>query len=265
MDAIEASPAPSLDLRGITPPDGRCRAVVLMNRDTRRFLGLPCGSWRCPTCAVRRRRQVMRRLAMGIDRAANPRFLTLTSPAADSHEASLRLLTKRFEKLRRIVRRRGWRGEFEYGGVVEFTKRGIAHFHVLLRGPWLLQATWSSLAVEAGFGEVVWIERASKGKLAGYVTKSLTGVNEPGLPGYLSKALAAPAAFPRHFRRVRFSRGWSPDWVTRRRRDPAKDGPSPWERVPGGSPLMRTYGLLMAESSRLAASAETSSAGGGSP
>ncbi|MGH2465069.1 MAG: rolling circle replication-associated protein [Candidatus Limnocylindrales bacterium] len=174
-------------------------------------------------------------------------------------------MTKRFEKLRRLVRKRGWRGEFEYGGVVEFTGRGIAHFHVLLRGPWLLQATWSSLAVEAGFGEVVWIERASKARLTGYVTKSLAHSGAATLPGYLSKSLGAPAAFPRHFRRVRFSRGWSPDWVSRQKRDPERDGPSPWERVVRGSPLMRTYGLLVAESVRLAALADALGAGGGSP
>ncbi len=143
----------------------------------------------------------------------------------------MRLLSARFEKLRRLVRRTGYRGEFEYGGVVELTKRGIAHFHVLFRGPYLSQGLWSRLAVEAGFGRIVWIELASEPKLAGYVTKAL--------PGYLAKDLTDSVAFPRHFRRVRFSRGWAPDWDVRRRG--ASDDAAAWELVRPGTSLMTEY------------------------
>jgi hypothetical protein len=220
----------SLDSRGISPRV-ECHRIILANRETRRFLGVACGSWRCEVCAKRRRRQVMRRLSMGLEGGQHPRFLTLTSPAGDTPEASLRLMSRRFEKLRRLVRRVGYRGEFEFGGVVELTKRGIAHFHVLFRGPYLTQATWSRIAVEAGFGEVVWIERATSDRLAGYVTKAL--------PGYVTKALREPKAFPRHFRRVRFSRGWAPAWVVRRPRPSADE--SPWELVRPGTHAMSVY------------------------
>ena len=173
----------------------------------------------------------MRRLAMGLEGAAHARFLTLTSAAGDSPDASMRLLSRRFEKLRRLVRRSGYRGEFEYGGVVELTKRGVAHFHVLFRGPYLTQAAWSRLAVEAGFGRIVWIELASTHGLAGYVTKAL--------PGYVTKDLGESAAFPRHYRRVRFSRGWAPEWVVRRQEPSAE--PTPWELVRAGTSLMSAY------------------------
>lgn len=252
----------SLDLRGITPPDGKCRRVVLVNRETRRFLGVACGSWNCPTCCVRRRRQVMRRLGMGLEGADHPKFLTLTSPAGDTPTASMRLLSARFEKLRRLVRQRGWRGEFEFGGVVELTQRGIAHFHVLFRGPWLLQATWSRLAVEAGFGEVVWIERASTGKLTGYVTKALAG---GAVPAYVTKTLAKPSAFPRHFRRVRFSRGWAPGWVVRRTRNRETQGASPWELVGYGTPEMGVYLALLAAAVHAAAREQSRLADGLAP
>jgi len=178
----------------------------------------------------------MRRLSMGLEGAEHPRFLTLTSPAGDSPEASLRLLSRRFEKLRRLVRRGGHEGEFEFGGVVELTQRGIAHFHVLFRGPYLTQATWSRLAAEAGFGQVVWIERASADKVAGYVTKAL--------PAYVTKALRVPATFPPHYRRVRFSRGWAPAWEVPTRVPSAE--PSPWELVPPGTHLMSVYSRLVA-------------------
>jgi hypothetical protein len=204
----------------------------------------------------------MRRLGMGLEGADHPKFLTLTSPAGDTPVGSMRLLSARFEKLRRLVRQRGWRGEFEFGGVVELTQRGIAHFHVLFRGPWLLQATWSRLAVEAGFGEVVWIERASKGKLTGYVTKALAG---GAVPAYVTKTLSKPSAFRRHYRRVRFSRGWAPGWVVQRTRDRAIEGPSPWQLVGYGTPQMGVYLELLAAACR-AADRELWQAGrGGAP
>ena len=178
----------------------------------------------------------MRRLAMGIEGAQHPRFLTLTSPAGDSREGSLRLLSRRFEKLRRLIRRSGYAGEFEFGGVVELTRKGIAHFHVLFRGPYLTQAAWSRLASEAGFGRIVWIEEASTDKLAGYLTKAL--------PAYVTKSLREPEAFPRHYRRVRFSRGWAPGWVVGGRTAP--EDPSPWELVPPGTRLMSVYSRLVA-------------------
>jgi hypothetical protein len=173
----------------------------------------------------------MRRLSMGLEGAKHARFLTLTSPAGDSPEASLRLLSRRFEKLRRLVRRGGYRGEFEFGGVVELTKRGIAHFHVLFRGPYLTQAAWSRLAVDAGFGQVVWVERATTDRLAGYVTKAL--------PGYVTKDLGDSAPFPRHYRRVRFSRGWAPGWVVPGQ--VATVDAAQWELVRAATPLMSTY------------------------
>jgi hypothetical protein len=173
----------------------------------------------------------MRRLAMGLEGAEHPKFLTLTSPAGDSPEASLRLLSRRFEKLRRLVRQTGYRGEFEYGGVVELTKRGIAHFHVLFRGPFLTQPAWSRLAADAGFGRIVYIKRASDTNVASYVTKAL--------PGYVTKDLADPVAFPRHFRRVRFSRGWAPEWVVRLVAPGDESGT--WELVRPGTSLMSAY------------------------
>jgi len=168
---------------------------------------------------------------MGLEGAEHPRFLTLTSPAGDSPEASLRLLSRRFEKLRRLVRRGGYRGEFEFGGVVELTKRGIAHFHVLFRGPYLTQAAWSRLAVDAGFGPVVWVERATTDRLAGYVTKAL--------PGYVTKDLGDTVPFPRHYRRVRFSRGWAPEWEVQRQ--VATSDAAQWELVRAATLLMSTY------------------------
>jgi hypothetical protein len=116
--------------------------------------------------------------------------------------------------------------------------------------------------VEAGFGEVVWIERASKGKLTGYVTKALAG---GAVPAYVTKTLAKPSAFPRHYRRVRFSRGWAPGWVVRRARDRAVDGPSPWQLVGYGTPEMGVYLALLAAAMRAGDRERLHPPGGGAP
>jgi hypothetical protein len=94
----------------------------------------------------------------------------------------------------------------------------------------LTQRAWSRLAADAGFGRIVYIKGASGAKVASYVTKAL--------PGYVTKDLGDPVAFPRHFRRVRFSRGWAPDWVVRQG---AGDQTGTWELVRPGTSLMSVY------------------------
>ena len=172
----------------------------------------------------------MRRLSMGLEGGVT-RVPNADLPGRGHPGASLRLLSRRFEKLRRLVRRSGYRGEFEFGGVVELTQRAIAHFHVSVPG-----AVSSAGNLEPARGRG-WVRRivdraASPRKLAGYVTKAL--------PGYVTKELANPTAFPRHFRRVRFSRGWAPAWVVRRRGIP-EEGPRPWALVRAGTSLMSAY------------------------
>jgi hypothetical protein len=214
--SLDASPT-SLDIGGNNSTAEVCEGgPVIVNRESRRYWAVPCGRWACRVCGPRKRRRFMRRVlvglegtdapAAGVGRVRPPRFLTLTSRPEDSRSWALDHLTERFEALRRLVARRG--GRMEYVGVPELTRAGMPHLHIVFRGPWLAQREWSALAVEAGFGSIVDVRRVRSGDVARYAAK--------GLGGYLSKSVEA-AVWPRHFRRVRFSRGWAPGWIVRPR------------------------------------------------
>ncbi len=230
----------SLRARGVPPPlasslddvgtthrgEDRCRRIVLQNRRTRRYLGVFCGSYSCEKCAPIKRRQLIRRVSMGLDagyphfQGLRPRFLTLTCDDGDPATAWVHL-TARFQRLRQRVQRR-YGVRVEYAAFVEITKRGMPHLHVVFRGPYVKQRVWSQLAVGAGFGPVVDIRAVRGGELGGYVTKTLGG--------YVTKAVGD--RYPVGVRRVRFSHQWSPEWVpaSRRRSRPAGEV-SEWERI----------------------------------
>ncbi len=230
----------SLGTRGVPPPlvsllddvgtthrgEDRCRRIVLQNRRTRRYLGVFCGSYSCEKCAPIKRRQLIRRVSMGLDagyphfQGLRPRFLTLTCDDGDPATAWAHL-TARFQRLRQRVQRR-YGVRVEYAAFVEITKRGMPHLHVVFRGPYVKQRVWSQLAVGAGFGPVVDIRAVRGGELGGYVTKTLGG--------YVTKAVGD--RYPVGVRRVRFSHQWSPEWVpaSRRRSRPAGEV-SEWERI----------------------------------
>lgn len=233
------SPVPSrpssLDTSGISHgEDGPCRRIVLMNRSTRRYLGVRCGSYRCQKCAPVNRKRFLRRVHLGLGQAGGheppARFLTLTCPPNEDLRLSWDQLTRRFQKLRQRVGVR-YGGQFEYAGVVEATRRGVPHLHVIFRGPWVRQAEWSAMAEASGFGPVVWISRVTSSAVAGYAAK--------GLGGYLSKGFAHE--YPRHFRRVRFSQDWAPEWVSGPRRGPQEGAREAWVRIAPSDPEWAAY------------------------
>ncbi len=219
-------PAPSLDDVGTTHRgEDRCRRIVLQNRRTRRYLGVFCGSYSCEKCAPIKRRQLIRRVAMGLEteyphsRGLRPRFLTLTCADTDPAVAWAQL-TARFQRLRQRVERR-YGVKVEYAAFVEVTRRRIPHLHVVFRGPYVDYRVWSRLAAGAGFGPVVDIRAVRSGELGGYVTKTLGG--------YVTKSIGA--RYPSGVRRVRFSHRWSPEWVPAARRASPRGETSEWTRI----------------------------------
>lgn len=210
-----ASPpgAPSLVTGENKSIRARCERVRLMNRETRREYGAACGSWGCGICAPVKRSQVIRRLHLGLtgpgarDPRTRPRFLTLTCPPHETDGTSCAQLGRRWQALRQIVERETG-GRVEFLGVVERgqRRRKRVHLHLVIRAPWIRQADWSRWAVRAGFGPVVDIREVKTHQIASYAAKTLGG--------YLTKA--AGERWPPHFRRVRASRGWAPDWIVYR-------------------------------------------------
>ncbi len=198
---------------------------MLQNRQTRRYLGVFCGSYQCEKCAPIKRRQLIRRVSMGLEAGyphqggLRPRFLTLT---CDDREPAVAWaqLTARFQRLRERVQRR-YGVKVEYAAFVEVTKRGMPHLHVVFRGPYVDQRVWSRLASGSGFGPVVDIRAVRGGEIGGYVTKTLGG--------YVTKAVGA--RYPAGVRRVRFSHQWSPEWVPTARRAATRGETSEWTRI----------------------------------
>jgi hypothetical protein len=162
---------------------------------------LRCGRWCCAGCGSRLVRRTRDRVRAGLTQGPI-RFLTLTSPGIETPEQSLAEFTERWKRLSLRIRRRF--GGFEYAAVVELQERGNPHLHVILRGQYIPRRWLAKTAREVGFGPRVDI-RQPKTDLSRYLTKSLG----PGTSGDL---------LPSHFRRVRYSRGWSAPFPKRLKR-----------------------------------------------
>jgi hypothetical protein len=173
---------------------GSCGGLSLVGVDgaTAAVYPLRCGCWRCPKCGSRKVKYTRERIRGGLG-LGRTRFLTLTSPGQESVVDSLELLARRWKAFHRRLTRRV--GHIEYLAVVELQKRGSPHLHVLVRGP-LVSGVWvRQAAVAVGFGKQSDIRPAPPG-IAGYLTKAI-GPNTSG------------DLLPAHFRRVRWSAGWS--------------------------------------------------------
>lgn len=196
----------------------------MVDRATGELLTLPCRSWRCPQCSVSNRRAFRKRLRLGLSgspsQAEKPKLLTLTSLPSEDPARSRALLSRRFAEVRRQLERAFPGCHVEYAGAVELTRRGAVHFHVVLRGvPFLPQSVWSRMVERCGFGPVVDIRQVRGGAVGDYLSKDLGA--------YLTKQAAT--RWPPHFRRVRFSQGWAPEWVPRRRSGATEGAqPSRW-------------------------------------
>jgi len=105
---------------------------------------LYCRSWNCEICRPKRKSQLLALASSG-----NPnRFLTLTvNPAiGDSPEQRLKLLSHAWKVIVKRLRRQHGSAAINYLAVVEQTKQGEPHLHMLLRTPFISQA-WLSDAM----------------------------------------------------------------------------------------------------------------------
>lgn len=131
---------------------------------------LRCRSWTCEQCVDYRRRQ-LKRLA----RAGKPTsFITLTSRATDDETADER--AQKMVRAWRLIVKRAKRQfhlkRLPYLTVIEATKKGEPHLHILARVKWLPQKWLSAQCDELLNAPVVWIERINAAaKIAAYVAK----------------------------------------------------------------------------------------------
>jgi len=131
---------------------------------------LRCRSWNCTMCAPDRKRQLMAQCAGGDPN----RFLTLTiNPrTGNSPEHRLQLLAWAWRTAVKRIRREKGHDSLEYFAIVEETKAGEPHLHILLRSPFISQSYLSNVMTELIDSPIVDI-RSIKGtrQIVNYVAK----------------------------------------------------------------------------------------------
>lgn len=149
-----------------------CREWTLVKQTSTEVEGTPlkCRSWQCEYCNPDRKSQL---IAQGISGRPN-KFLTLTTNPSQYSCAAERaqMLVRAFRLLRlRIMRKYGWK-KLPFLAVIEKTKLGEPHLHVLLRCPYIDQQFISDTMRELMGAPIVDI-RAINGEdqVAGYVAK----------------------------------------------------------------------------------------------
>jgi len=143
--------------------------------EMRRAKPLYCRSWGCECCRPRRKRQLMALCAAG----SPTRFITLTvnpKHGSDPHERLLALPHAWRTVLKRL-RRRYPGAPMSYLAIVEETRQGEPHLHILFRGPYIPQADLSAMMGELIDSPVVDIRRIKGMReviryVAKYVTKA---------------------------------------------------------------------------------------------
>jgi len=112
-------------------------SLVKESSDLRKARPLYCRSWRCEVCNPKRRSQLMAKAAAG----EPGRFLTLTvnPDSGGTPYDRLLALSGAWNVLVKRLRRLWPDKEVEYLAIVEETKAGEPHLHILLRSPFLPQ------------------------------------------------------------------------------------------------------------------------------
>jgi len=136
---------------------------------------LYCRSWQCDVCQPRRRSQLMAKAASG----EPTRFLTLTvNPnSGGSPYDRLRALSGAWNVVVKRLRRLFPTKEIQYLAIVEETKAGEPHLHILLRAPFIAQGTLSEWMRELIGAPIVDIRKIKNLReviryVAKYVTKA---------------------------------------------------------------------------------------------
>lgn len=181
-----------------------CSEIVVKTVDrVKTAVSLRCRAWTCPDCAPQRKNQL---IAEAIGGQPNT-FLTLTSrrvhnktpdQAAKQLSHAWRLIRLRYMRYKPELDK--WRAQcrdakangralptkpklptkngklvlrkLPFAAVIEATKLGWPHLHILLRSVWIDQAWLSAQMAELHDSPHVWIERIDrKSIIAGYVAK----------------------------------------------------------------------------------------------
>lgn len=218
----------------------------LWKAETGMSFQVPCGRWSCSWCGREKRQAARLRTYEGIvaaiARGDRVRFITLTDKV---QTMTVPELAEAWNRLRTLLRKKKLLRQ--YFVVVELTKAGAGHLHVLATGEYIDKPELQGYATDAGFG-FCWItdvcsessekEHRTPESSAGYMAKYLGKSREMVEMQTLSKKRLRP---------VWASRQWSMSQkaaeieVRRRRRDQElatteeTEGEATWLIVQGDS------------------------------
>lgn len=169
VDQVDQA-APSLDTTTITAREPKPQSKEYLE-------------WLCR----RRRNRLYQRAMSGLRVGGNLKFVTLTS-SSEAMEAGRDIRQSWRVLLQRLRRRSLCSG---YVKVMEYTKAGLPHLHLVIRGPWLSQSWLSQQWAEIHLSPIVDVRRVQR---------------KDGAASYLAKYMGKSSA-------ARYS--WSWDWVWR--------------------------------------------------
>lgn len=156
------------------------------------LIALTCRRWGCPHCG----RKKTTHFAHRVRAAAPTSLITLTvnpncyCEPREAYDDTRRQLSALATKLRRRF------DEFEYFRVLEVTRKGWPHYHLVARAPYIPQRLLSEMWAELTAASIVDVRAIKKvGDVYSYIVK------------YLAKQKAIPWTN----RRVSWSRGFFPD------------------------------------------------------
>lgn len=163
----------SLHLTCATMTYCQSRTIVKMEPQRRTAVSLRCRSWGCPDCVDTRKAQLVAEAHGG----APNTFLTLTSRRRDDITAND--AAKKLAWCWRLIRLRLMRHynlkKLPFIAVVEATKLGWPHLHILLRAPFLDRGIISDAMAELDDSPIVDIRRIDdRGRVSAYVAKYAT-------------------------------------------------------------------------------------------
>jgi len=151
-----------------------CASLSLVKGDDEKVEGtiLPCNLWPCEHCRPLKQRELKRLAMAGIPDT----FITLTASAdtAETPDEAARALVRAWRLIVKRAKRHFNIKSLPYIAVMEATKKGQPHVHILCRVRWLPQRWLSAQTADIANAPIVWIERISGGhKAAGYISKYL--------------------------------------------------------------------------------------------
>lgn len=135
-----------------------------------RLATLFCRSWSCPECQPRRRLQLIAEACRG--RPDTLITLTLPDAWASRPAAAVKTLSRAWRLIRKREGRLRDAPPVPFFAVIERTRRGTPHLHILARSKWIDQQWLSRCMDELAAAPIVDIRRIDhRGRVAGYVAK----------------------------------------------------------------------------------------------